>query len=219
MANVTLSNGETEHGILPRVCCRCGKPADAEKNANFGWYPHWVLWLLLINVGVFGFVAMILRREKTVCLPVCADHNSFWKGPEIFVTISLVGAVIVPIGVADLMAGKPQRSDYFLATLLVCLVWGVFALIIGAVWRQRYIRITNMTDETISLKNLHADFVTALEADRDHDRTVSEARKLARIKWGLDEEPAADSSTDHTRDQPRYSIGERNPELRRNDDE
>ena len=180
MANVTLMNTETDPGILPKVCCRCGMPAEAEKRVSFAWTPPWTLILILAGVLIYIIVAMILRKTRVVYLPVCEEHNSYWKAPELFLGLSLLGTIVGIIGGIALFSGNPNTADYVAFVVLGALFWFVVSLIISIVWQQRYIRVTEITDREIRLKNVHPDFIEALEQDRDRDWDEYQARKKAR---------------------------------------
>ena len=203
MAIVTLMNSETDPGILPKVCCRCGMPADAEKRVNFSWTPPWTLALIAAGILIYIIVAAILRKSRVVYLPVCEEHNSYWKAPELFLVLSLLGTIAGSVGAGMVLAGNPNTADYVLVVVLGAAVWFVVSLVIGIIWQQRYVRVTEITDREIRLKNIHPNFVDALEQDRDRDWDEHQARKHARRKQRDENE---DSDVDNNRskhpDQP-----------------
>ena len=115
-----------------------------------------------------------------VYLPVCEEHNSYWKAPDLFLGLSLLGTIVGIIGGIALFSGNPNTADYVAFVVLGALFWFVVSLIISIVWQQRYIRVTEITDREIRLKNVHPDFIEALEQDRDRDWDEYQARKKAR---------------------------------------
>src|SRR6266851_3941179 len=79
MPSVKLSDYECERDMLPPVCMFCGNPATTRVRRNFSWHPGWVYILILVNLLITLVVALILTKKMTVRVPVCDEHEGYWR--------------------------------------------------------------------------------------------------------------------------------------------
>ena len=80
MASITLDRDECGEGFLPPVCVRCGEAAPNSQKQTFHWFPP-LIYLLLIPVctlPLYIILVIILRKSRTVLLPVCNTHRGLW---------------------------------------------------------------------------------------------------------------------------------------------
>src|SRR5215831_3550225 len=121
MATVKLYDDEVDEGQLPRICMRCGAPADLQKRKTFSWCPGWVHVLILVGLLPWLIVLLVLTKRKTVYVPLCNEHKNHWF---VRTMITLSGLAVVfgffVLTVVLLMADdrKPDGSH----------LWGYFCV-------------------------------------------------------------------------------------------
>lgn len=62
-------------GELPASCIRCGQPAQSRIKAKLYWHSPWAYLTILVNIIVYAIVAMIVRKNITVEVPLCEVHR------------------------------------------------------------------------------------------------------------------------------------------------
>jgi hypothetical protein len=211
MPNIKLTDYECRKNLLPKVCMFCGQPAVTRKQRNFAWHPPWVWILVLVGILVAAIVAIVLTKRMTVRVPVCEQHEGFWRRRGMTIGFSFLGIVLVEIAAAIGAANLPQGQDNLGG--FVC-AGGVFLLlgwlVLVAIYSTRSIRPTEITDRFIRLTGVHPEFIAALEDDRERDRDEEEeyrrqrrARRLAEER----EQPRAAKRKDYDDDLERRANG------------
>jgi hypothetical protein len=179
MAAVRLTRYECERDLLPRVCARCGVPANTEVRPCLHT-PFWnvaLSVLLVICPPVFLILIEIVLRKRRFPVPMCERDAADWKWRDRFSIISYlimgVGAYIVVL-VLILISPVADRVKELapLGYLLTIYSWfPVYAIM----W-TRTVRSTKVMKRGIRLSGLHEDFIRALMADRMRSRESDPAR-------------------------------------------
>jgi hypothetical protein len=179
MPSITLSKYECSRSLLPDVCVVCGAPATTRKARNFSWHPGWVWVLILINLIVVLIVALILTKRMSVRLPVCDQHEGYWRRRTWFYTLPTLAILLLGIGALVYLWSQPpgvkdELTGWLCGGSLVLLVaWIVVAAIVQATG----IRATEITDRTMTLAGLHEEFVGAVREDRARARDDERHRR------------------------------------------
>jgi hypothetical protein len=224
MAALYLHRRDTDRDYLPEVCMACGQPSCAHIRKNFSWCPPWVGITILAGLLPYLIIALILTKRMTVDVPVCERHRGYWwkRYLLMFLPFFLIAGVGIAVGVAFSTPGRDDPSGLIcFATFAVGVVW----LIVAAIMQTRMIRPTEITDRTIRLKNVHADFVAQFDAlrrsrrddDWDEDGEEYEERLRRRQQRRAEERTgASDGPSDAFRARPE-DITDRSPPARDRD--
>ena len=176
MARVTISREEAEDGLLPRVCALTGVPTDDVKAKTFLWQPAWVAVLILAGLLPYLIVSMIIRKQMRVELPLVRAKHGHWMWRQLVGVLALFVFVTVMIG-SGALAGNPNTERLVGWVALAGLVGFVAAIALFAVLNHLAIRPAVITDDDITLVNVHQNFVDALEEDRDAEEERYERRR------------------------------------------
>jgi hypothetical protein len=179
MPTVKLSEYECRRGLLPGVCMFCGAPATTRVERRFSWHPSWVYLLILINLLVTLIVALILTKKMTVRVPVCDEHEGFWRRRMLILVLTfLLVAACCTAALVYLAYLPPAVNDELTPWLCGGGVILFFAwLIVAAIYSSAGVRPTEITESFISLSKVHEDFVDALRDERARDREEGDRRR------------------------------------------
>jgi hypothetical protein len=170
MITVRLGRLEAEQGKLPAACMRCGAEASVWKTKKFAWQPSWVAALFLAGLLPYLIVSLIMTKRMSVQVPLCVTHRNHWLKRVLFHLIALGGGFAFFIGLFVLLgqlnlSRQVSESAYSWTGILACfaaLVWVVTTFVI----ESRMIGPAEITDRTITLKNVHPAFQDALARAR-----------------------------------------------------
>ena len=182
MSNVRITEFECRKNLLPDVCMFCGRRAVDRKKRTFAWHPPWVWILILAGILVAAIVAMILTKRMTVRVPVCNEHEGFWRRRNLIIGLSFLAMVVAEVVLIAISVSLPpgQNNDpggfICLGGTAMFLGW----LVLVAIYSTRGIRPTEITDRFIRLTGVHRDFIDALEDDRERDQQEEDDY---RSKW------------------------------------
>jgi hypothetical protein len=171
MAKVRLSRYEVEDRGLPGVCMQCGAQAWSQKAKTFSWCPPWTGVLILAGLLPYVIVVAILTKRMTVHAPLCDEHKNHWAWRNWVLWLGLV--ILAVLGIASLVllatqqdrrgGSNPIAGLACAGTAVAFLIW----LITVAIIQQGAIRPTEITDDEITLTNVSAGFVDALEKEQN----------------------------------------------------
>ena len=193
MATVKLYRGEVKQDRLPKVCMRCGAPADQQKYKRFSWYPGWVNILFLVGLLPWVIVALVLTKRMAVYAPMCSRHRNHWLVRSLIVVGGLVLVLGAAVAAVVLMASADRRagpdSDSIGGYACVGTLGALLLLIVVAVIVQTTtIRPSEITDRTITLVGVAPEFKKALEEleetysdpEEDYDEHFQEGKSRRR---------------------------------------
>ena len=111
--------------LLPPVCVKCGAPADGKPvEKTFYWHPPWLYVLIFIALLIYAIVAMVMRKQMRIRVPLCRQHAERRRG------LLILAGVLPVIGIADGFILPSFHVD----TGLVVLVVVVFILAGLVLW-------------------------------------------------------------------------------------
>jgi hypothetical protein len=180
MATVKIWDSDARDGVYPAVCAVCGAETDEPHRQTFSWSPPWAV----VSVALFGVLGALLisanRRTKKVVLPVCPECRGHWFNRQ------FLGWVGLSVGVALLVLGVTMERQWGKAATEVVLFGGFGVMILTVITALvfRGIRAVEITDHTITLSGVSAEFARGLEANAAED--AAGAINLKRAGGGVE---------------------------------
>src|SRR5262245_57890836 len=110
MARIRVFRAEAGGEHFPRMCMRCGYPAEVDVSQTFVWMPGWVSILILAGLGPWIIVALVLRRTMRVVVPMCHRHSGHWRVRKLFIWIGLVFWIVFGISLVAFSNHIPKDS-------------------------------------------------------------------------------------------------------------
>jgi hypothetical protein len=191
MARVRLGRYEIEDYELPPVCAKCGAKAVVRPRKTFLWHPSWVLVFFCFGVLIYVLLALILTKQMTVPLPLCARHRNYWRNRALFLYGGLAALVLLAVGggflgnlVPDRGLGPGPYVSIFMSVGLLFVLW----VFVAAIMQGTSIRPAEITDRSITLLALSKDFVEAVREDRRGSEEEDEEDRPRRRRSRDDEE-------------------------------
>jgi hypothetical protein len=83
---------------LPPVCMKCGTPANTPWRRKFYWHSPW-LYIMILFPGllIYVIVALIVRKQMELNLPICETHHADRKRYKLLGAIMLIGFIPVSV--------------------------------------------------------------------------------------------------------------------------
>jgi hypothetical protein len=156
---------ERERDELPRVCAQCGARASERVVRTFSWHPQWIIVTIVAGLLVYIILAAILTKRMVLRVPFCEKHTNHWFKRNLIIWLS--AAVIGMVGVVALVVfskANPGGGDRLTGMLCIsAAVLGLVWLIVTMVLQNSAIRPTEISDRSITLKGVCAEFADAVE--------------------------------------------------------
>jgi hypothetical protein len=178
MADVRLDFYDLDAEVLPDICMQCGAPATVRPNKTFTWLPDWAGFL-----GIIGTAFMKRRRAPT---PLCDRHKNHWTiryivrvgGMGLFFLLLLGGALVMVV--SDGEGVGALFGEWLLAGAgLTFVVWLIPAIILNFT----AIKVVEITDDAIVLKNVSAEFAQTYR-EQTAGGFAPEVERIAREPFG-----------------------------------
>jgi hypothetical protein len=170
MARVNLREPDRHGYDLPDLCMKCGAPAMVYKAKNFSWHPGWVYVLAFFGVLPFVFVALVLTKRMAVSVPLCEAHRNHWLWRYLIICGSFLALFI--LGLSSLLLsvephpGRGARGELTGLVCVGCVLGLVLWLVMAVVLSLTAIRATEITDRSITLSGVCAEFADAFYEER-----------------------------------------------------
>lgn len=177
MAQVRLDRDEAS-GSLPRVCMRCGADAVTVRQKNFSWHPQWISTLIIVGLLCFTplllagvILALVMTKRMRVHVPFCEAHRNYFLSRGVYIYGGLALFFVLGAGALALViaVNEPGNSAMQDASGYLCLGLGALGfvwLISAAIVQNVMIRATEITDDSITLTKVSAEFEKALRDER-----------------------------------------------------
>lgn len=169
--SIKLRRREATSKELPFRCMCCGEPAITAKRKSFSWTPPWALAFLAMGLVPYVILALIFTKRMQVRVSLCQDHQTYFGKRSLLIWGSCGGVVLAIIFLLVVAAfAKPSDDSAVFGWIcfgggMVFVAWLVFA----ALLQLGTIRPAEITDNTITLTNLHPKFVRAVKLARGYD--------------------------------------------------
>jgi hypothetical protein len=159
MARIRVYRNEADGEDFPRLCMRCGEPAECDVPQTFSWMPGWVYAFLLLGLCPLLVAALITRKSMRVVAPMCLQHAGHWRVRKLFVGVGLFLCVAAFVGLAAVGDQLPEGVvvPAVAVTLLAALGW----LIGGLVLSNNAIKAKVIGKSSMDLVNIHRGFADA----------------------------------------------------------
>lgn len=207
MPSVRLFDREYRSGGLPDVCIHCGDKAEHCITQNFSWVPPWVRSFYFMGGLIGAIVAAANTKRCSVDIPLCENHRSHKLRMTLLTVGILLGGLALVLGsfviggiLSEHKSGLGPVAFIFAFVMLIAMI--VALVIVG----QRQLRTTEITDRSITLANVDAAFVSAVEDFREEDNRPFRVDRDAEARWG-DRDGGRDRSRDRDRDRDRDDRG------------
>src|SRR5262245_15375580 len=210
MASVKMFRGEVREGRLPRICMRCGAPAELQKCKRFAWHPGWVNLLILVGILPWVIVALVLTKRMTVYAPLCRGHRNHWLirsliafgGLATLAACFVATVIALSLGEQRAPGASNELGGYACIGSLGLLL---LFLIVAVISQQTSIRPAEITDRSITLVGVAREFKDALQ-ELDEVREAIPLDEEARVQ-GRPERPAEEEFFDPEARRRRRSSG------------
>ncbi|VTS00328.1 unnamed protein product [Gemmata massiliana] len=159
MARIRVYRDETNGKYFPRLCMRCGEPADRDVPQTFVWMPVWVNFLILMGLGPWIVMALVMRKTMRVVAPMCEQHRGHWRTRKLFVWLGLFGWIVTAVTLGIVWDTLPRASHgpLFIIGFFGFLLW----VIVGMVLANNAIKAVEIRDRGIELGNVNKEFADA----------------------------------------------------------
>jgi hypothetical protein len=168
MAKIRIYRHEAGGEDFPRLCMKCGAPADCDVPQTFAWMPGWVMALILLFmvVGLLGFVVWIIvslttRKTMRIVAPMCYRHAGHWRVRKLYVWLGLIFWVAFGVALVAFSDHIPKDAmgPVILGAFGGMLLWFVSA----GVLMNGAIRASDIRDKGMELIHVHRDFADEWE--------------------------------------------------------
>jgi hypothetical protein len=106
------------------VCIKCGAPANAKPlKKTYYWHSPWLYLLILVGLLVYAIVAIIVRKQQLLYLPLCDEHAARRKrmillGWGLF-TGAIAAVIVLPAAGVDAGIALLLMLGLFIAAIIV----------------------------------------------------------------------------------------------------
>jgi hypothetical protein len=168
MASITLDRDECGEGFLPPVCVRCGESAPNSQKQTFQWFPP-LVYLLLIPVctlPLYIILVLILRKSRTVLLPVCSRHRGLWIQRRALTVLGIL-MMIFGVWIGGVFARELEQALDLNNAFIVFSVTGLVAgLVLIGISGIGTVRPSRITERLITLNGVSPVFADTVEQYR-----------------------------------------------------
>jgi hypothetical protein len=163
MAKIRVYRHEAGGEDFPRLCMKCGQPAECDVPQTFAWMPGWVIVLVLLFmvIGCAGLLVWLIvsfttRKTMRIMAPMCLQHAGHWRVRKLFIWLGLLFWVVFGVSLVAFSDQIPQNAmgPIVLGAFGGMLVW----FIIAGVLTNNAIRASVINDKGMELVNVHRDF-------------------------------------------------------------
>ena len=178
MADVRLDFYDLDDDALPDVCMKCGAASVVRPTKTFSWMPFWARFMPPL-------IAVWFIKRRRVPIPLCEQHKGHWTIRYLIGFGGLGLLLLLVIGGVALLANDENGPGgaFGVACLigagLFFLAWLITIIVLGAT----AINVYEITEDTITLKNVSPDFTQAYR-DMTRGGLAPEVEDVARRPWG-----------------------------------
>jgi hypothetical protein len=156
MARIRVYRKEADGEDFPRMCMRCGQPAECDVPQTFAWMPGWVHVCILFGLLPWLLVALLSRKTMRVVAPMCLEHAGHWRVRKLYVWLGLLFWLAAFVGIA--VAADYLPEDLVVPLVFACVMGGLVWLIVGLILMNKAIKATDIRERYVVLVNVDKDF-------------------------------------------------------------
>lgn len=79
---------------FPRVCIKCGRPAEAEPlEKSFSWHARWIYLFILLALLLYAVLAAATSKRMKLRIPLCAKHLEKYRTLRVAAIVLLLGSL------------------------------------------------------------------------------------------------------------------------------
>jgi hypothetical protein len=200
MPLLKLTPYECEHDLLPRLCGKCGEPAD-DRVRFTPVSPTLNIFMgstiILCPPLCIGLALLLPRRIAPLFMPMCATHRADWHWRDRITTATyMVVAIAYVVAIALLVFAPLPPYGYPLVGMCYWFVWCFWIVPASLIW-TRTVRSTGLPKRGIQLSGVHANFVRAILDDRAQDKNPERVAWFGdqrddfddELKWQVPQDP------------------------------
>ena len=173
MADVRLDFYDLDDEAVPDVCMKCGAPSTVRPIKTFSWMPYWARFMPY-------WIGLAFMKRRRVPVPLCEQHKNHWTIRYLIGFGGLALVVLLFIGGGVLLSNDMEAFGgvVMVGAVVFLLAWLITLIVLSVT----QINVYEITDDTITLKNVSPDFVRAyremVRGDVDPD-----VERAARQQW------------------------------------
>jgi hypothetical protein len=178
MADVRLDFYDLDAEAVPDVCMKCGAPSTVRPMKTFSWMPYWARFMPY-------WIGLAFMKRRRVPIPLCEQHKNHWTIRYLIGFGGLAVVLLLFIGGGVLAAndeGGPGGA-FGVVCLIAGAVFGLAWLITLIVLSVTQINVFEITDDTITLRNVSPEFTRAYR-EMTRGGFDPDVEDVAREKWG-----------------------------------
>jgi hypothetical protein len=122
---------------LPPLCVNCGAAAQVPWRKKFYWHTQWIFLLVLLNIVVYLIVALIVRKQMELNVPLCDKHHAERKRYNLLGALFTLGAL--PVGIFIGTAFNDAEGFAWLTGFGMFVAGVVFLILAGKYLRPKKI--------------------------------------------------------------------------------
>jgi hypothetical protein len=159
VARIRVYRSEADGEDFPRLCMKCGRPAECDVSQNFAWMPSWVHILLLAGWLPWLVVALVTRKTMRVVAPMCRQHAGHWRVRRLYVWLGLLFWLAYAVALVAVGGRLPESAMG--PAILFGIFGGLAWLVTAAVFASKAIRASIIREKRMDLVNVHREFADA----------------------------------------------------------
>src|SRR5262245_40258178 len=166
MAEVRLGRLEAEEGELPPLCLRCGAPATMYNARRLAWQPGWVVVLFALTFWPLLVMSLLIRKRMRLLAPFCHAHRNYWR--RRFLIAATVYGGLAGFVMAGFMLLVVAQADGRTVVNPLLPFWFIGLYFLAAIFLVQLgsIRATEITDDSIALTGVAAEFVNHFRKEK-----------------------------------------------------
>ncbi len=142
---------------LPPNCVKCGRPTQEVMNKTFWWHNPVLYLIILISPVIYVIVALIVRKNCKLNVPICEEHRSSYQTKRRVGGILMLASIPLWIAIAAIGHGSDDAVGIGALVFVMTLVAGLIVFGVASL-----IKPSNMDEQTATFKGAGEAFLQVL---------------------------------------------------------
>jgi hypothetical protein len=142
---------------LPANCIKCGAAPQRWLQKKFYWHNPLLYLLILVGLLVYAIVALIVRKQVQLAVPLCEAHDSARKTKIWIGSILLLGCIPLPVALGTYLNTDAAAG---IASLLGIVMFFAGAIVLSM---AQVLRATYIGDDCAKFKGADQSFLARLK--------------------------------------------------------